>query len=126
MNTTIAQQIADEGGVEVYLHASTVHKSLLRFLTCGSVDDGKSTPDWSSAARHAPDLRKDQLSSLHNDSKRHGTRGRKNSTPGAAGGRLCRRSASRALPLMSPIATSLPKKRKFVSPNTRGTSSTHP
>lgn len=42
MNTTIAQQIADEGGVEAYLHAQQ-HKSLLRFLTCGSVDDGKST-----------------------------------------------------------------------------------
>lgn len=40
MNTTIAQQIADEGGVEAYLHAQQ-HKSLLRFLTCGSVDDGK-------------------------------------------------------------------------------------
>lgn len=42
MNTTIAQQIADEGGVEAYLHAQQ-YKSLLRFLTCGSVDDGKST-----------------------------------------------------------------------------------
>ena len=42
MNTTIAQQIANEGGVEAYLHAQQ-HKSLLRFLTCGSVDDGKST-----------------------------------------------------------------------------------
>ena len=39
MNTTIAQQIANEGGVEAYLHAQQ-HKSLLRFLTCGSVDDG--------------------------------------------------------------------------------------
>ena len=42
MNNAIAQQIAEQGGVEAYLHAQQ-HKSLLRFLTCGSVDDGKST-----------------------------------------------------------------------------------
>ncbi|WP_035897655.1 GTP-binding protein, partial [Franconibacter helveticus] len=71
MNTTIAQQIAKEGGVEAYLHAQQ-HKSLLRFLTCGSVDDGKSTL----IGRLLHDTRQiyeDQLSSLHNDSKRHGT-----------------------------------------------------
>lgn len=75
MNTTIAQQIADEGGVEAYLHAQQ-HKSLLRFLTCGSVDDGKSTL----IGRLLHDTRQiyeDQLSSLHTDSKRHGTQGEK-------------------------------------------------
>ncbi|VDR25124.1 Sulfate adenylyltransferase subunit 1 [Raoultella terrigena] len=75
MNTTIAQQIADEGGVEAYLHAQQ-NKSLLRFLTCGSVDDGKSTL----IGRLLHDTRQiyeDQLSSLHNDSKRHGTQGEK-------------------------------------------------
>jgi len=75
MNTTIAQQIADEGGVESYLHAQQ-HKSLLRFLTCGSVDDGKSTL----IGRLLHDTRQiyeDQLSSLHTDSKRHGTQGEK-------------------------------------------------
>lgn len=75
MNTTIAQQIADEGGVESYLH-SQQHKSLLRFLTCGSVDDGKSTL----IGRLLHDTRQiyeDQLSSLHTDSKRHGTQGEK-------------------------------------------------
>ncbi|MER1975455.1 sulfate adenylyltransferase subunit CysN [Pseudocitrobacter faecalis] len=73
MNSSIAQQIADEGGVEAYLHAQQ-HKSLLRFLTCGSVDDGKSTL----IGRLLHDTRQiyeDQLSSLHNDSKRHGTQG---------------------------------------------------
>ena len=52
------------------------HKSLLRFLTCGSVDDGKSTL----IGRLLHDTRQiyeDQLSSLHNDSKRHGTQGEK-------------------------------------------------
>jgi len=75
MNTTIAQQIADEGGVESYLHAQQ-NKSLLRFLTCGSVDDGKSTL----IGRLLHDTRQiyeDQLSSLHTDSKRHGTQGEK-------------------------------------------------
>lgn len=75
MNTVIAQQIADQGGVEAWLHAQQ-HKSLLRFLTCGSVDDGKSTL----IGRLLHDTRQiyeDQLSSLHNDSKRHGTQGEK-------------------------------------------------
>lgn len=71
----IAQQIADHGGVEAYLH-SQQHKSMLRFLTCGSVDDGKSTL----IGRLLHDTRQiyeDQLSSLQNDSKRHGTQGEK-------------------------------------------------
>ncbi len=75
MNNAIAQQIAEQGGVEAYLH-SQQHKSLLRFLTCGSVDDGKSTL----IGRLLHDTRQiyeDQLSSLHNDSKRHGTQGEK-------------------------------------------------
>ena len=75
MNTTIAQQIANEGGVEAWMHAQQ-YKSLLRFLTCGSVDDGKSTL----IGRLLHDTRQiyeDQLSSLHNDSKRHGTQGEK-------------------------------------------------
>lgn len=75
MNTVIAQQIAEQGGVEAWLHTQQ-HKSLLRFLTCGSVDDGKSTL----IGRLLHDTRQiyeDQLSSLHNDSKRHGTQGEK-------------------------------------------------
>ena len=75
MNNAIAQQIAEQGGVGGYLK-SQQHKSLLRFLTCGSVDDGKSTL----IGRLLHDTRQiyeDQLSSLHNDSKRHGTQGEK-------------------------------------------------
>lgn len=75
MNNVIAQQIAEQGGVEAWLHAQQ-HKSLLRFLTCGSVDDGKSTL----IGRLLHDTRQiyeDQLSTLHNDSKRHGTQGEK-------------------------------------------------
>lgn len=72
---SIAQQIAEQGGVEAYLHAQQ-HKSLLRFLTCGSVDDGKSTL----IGRLLHDTRQiyeDQLSTLHSDSKRLGTQGEK-------------------------------------------------
>ena len=75
MNNVIAQQIAQQGGVEAYLQAQQ-HKSLLRFLTCGSVDDGKSTL----IGRLLHDTRQiyeDQLSSLQTDSKRHGTQGEK-------------------------------------------------
>jgi len=75
MNNVIAQQIADQGGVEAWLTAQQ-HKSLLRFLTCGSVDDGKSTL----IGRLLHDTRQiyeDQLSSLQTDSKRHGTQGEK-------------------------------------------------
>src|SRR5260370_22421574 len=48
------------------------HKSLLRFITCGSVDDGKSTL----IGRMLYDSKmifKDQLSTLESDSKRLGT-----------------------------------------------------
>ena len=41
MNSHIQTAITEQG-IEAYLHAQQ-HKSLLRFLTCGSVDDGKST-----------------------------------------------------------------------------------
>ncbi|WJV53089.1 sulfate adenylyltransferase subunit CysN [Pectobacteriaceae bacterium CE90] len=75
MNHVIAKQIAEQGGVEAYLQAQQ-NKSLLRFLTCGSVDDGKSTL----IGRLLHDTRQiyeDQLSTLHSDSKRLGTQGEK-------------------------------------------------
>ena len=75
MNTTLAQQIANEGGVEAWMVAQQ-HKVCCVFQSCGSVDDGKSTL----IGRLLHDTRQiyeDQLSSLHNDSKRHGTQGEK-------------------------------------------------
>lgn len=75
INDAIARQIAEQGGVEAYLYAQQ-NKSLLRFLTCGSVDDGKSTL----IGRLLHDTRQiyeDQLTTLHNDSKRIGTAGEK-------------------------------------------------
>ncbi|MES3027209.1 MAG: sulfate adenylyltransferase subunit CysN [Pseudomonadota bacterium] len=63
--------IADD--IEAYLKAHE-HKSLLRFLTCGSVDDGKSTL----IGRLLYDSKmifEDQLAALEADSKRVGTQG---------------------------------------------------
>jgi bifunctional enzyme CysN/CysC len=63
--------IADD--IDAYLDAHQ-HKSLLRFITCGSVDDGKSTL----IGRLLYDSRmifEDQLEALHADSKRVGTQG---------------------------------------------------
>ena len=59
--------------IEAYLHEHQ-HKSLLRFITCGSVDDGKSTL----IGRLLYDSKmifEDQLAVLTADSKRIGTQG---------------------------------------------------
>jgi bifunctional enzyme CysN/CysC len=59
--------------IDAYLEANE-HKSLLRFITCGSVDDGKSTLIgrllWESKT-----LYEDQLAALEADSRRFGTQG---------------------------------------------------
>jgi len=62
-----------ETDIEGYLHAHE-HKSLLRFITCGSVDDGKSTL----IGRLLYDSKmifEDQLAALEADSKKVGTQG---------------------------------------------------
>ncbi|HEX2800810.1 MAG TPA: GTP-binding protein, partial [Phenylobacterium sp.] len=67
----VSDLVADD--IEAYLHAHE-HKSLLRFLTCGSVDDGKSTL----IGRLLYDSKmifEDQLAALEADSKRVGTQG---------------------------------------------------
>ena len=59
--------------IDAYLDAHQ-HKSLLRFITCGSVDDGKSTL----IGRLLYDSKmifEDQLATLESDSKRMGTQG---------------------------------------------------
>ena len=61
------------GEVEAYL-AEQGQKGLLRFLTCGSVDDGKSTL-IGRLLFDAKQIFEDQLSSLESDSKRFGTQG---------------------------------------------------
>ena len=59
--------------IDAYLHAHQ-HKSLLRFITCGSVDDGKSTL----IGRLLYDSKmifEDQMAALEADSKKVGTQG---------------------------------------------------
>jgi bifunctional enzyme CysN/CysC len=59
--------------IDAYLQAHE-HKSLLRFLTCGSVDDGKSTL-IGRLLYDAKMIFEDQLAALVADSKRVGTQG---------------------------------------------------
>src|SRR5271170_589140 len=59
--------------IDAYL-LSHQHKSLLRFITCGSVDDGKSTL-IGRLLFESKMIFDDQLSALERDSKRIGTRG---------------------------------------------------
>ncbi len=53
---------------------SRKHKELLRFITCGSVDDGKSTL-IGRLLYESKQIFDDQLAALESDSKRHGTQG---------------------------------------------------
>jgi bifunctional enzyme CysN/CysC len=62
-----------ETDVEAYLR-SHEHKSLLRFITCGSVDDGKSTL-IGRLLYESKMIFEDQLAALEADSKKVGTRG---------------------------------------------------
>jgi bifunctional enzyme CysN/CysC len=61
------------GDVDAYLDAQR-HKSLLRFITCGSVDDGKSTL-IGRLLYESKMIFDDQLAALERDSKKVGTRG---------------------------------------------------
>ncbi|MFO1120745.1 MAG: sulfate adenylyltransferase subunit CysN [Hyphomicrobiales bacterium] len=61
------------GDVEAYLQAQE-NKDLLRFITCGSVDDGKSTL-IGRLLYEAKMLFEDQLSALEADSRKMGTQG---------------------------------------------------
>jgi bifunctional enzyme CysN/CysC len=67
----VSTLIADD--IDAYLHQHQ-HKSLLRFITCGSVDDGKSTL----IGRLLYDSKmifEDQMAALETDSKKLGTQG---------------------------------------------------
>ena len=69
----MTEQLTNPAALKDYLHQQQ-NKSLLRFLTCGSVDDGKSTL----IGRLLYDSKlifDDQLATLNKDSKKHGTTG---------------------------------------------------
>jgi sulfate adenylyltransferase subunit 1 len=72
MNSAVEAQLA-ELGIEGYLKQHQ-YKSLLRFLTCGSVDDGKSTL-IGRLLHDSKQIYEDQLAAVHNDSQRVGTTG---------------------------------------------------
>lgn len=59
--------------IDAYLDAHQ-HKSLLRFITCGSVDDGKSTL-IGRLLYNSKMIFEDQLAALESDSAKHGTQG---------------------------------------------------
>ncbi len=63
--------IADN--IEQYLHQHE-NKELLRFITCGSVDDGKSTL-IGRLLHDSKMIFEDQLAAINKDSKKHGTTG---------------------------------------------------
>ena len=63
------------GEVRAWL-AEQESKELLRFITCGSVDDGKSTL-IGRLLYETKQIFDDQLAALESDSKRHGTQGEK-------------------------------------------------
>src|SRR5215831_7781767 len=67
----VSDMIAQD--IDAYLHAHE-HKSLLRLLTCGSVDDGKSTL-LGRLLYDAKMIFEDQLAALVADSQRVGTQG---------------------------------------------------
>jgi sulfate adenylyltransferase subunit 1 len=64
-----------EKDIDAYLKQHE-HKELLRFLTCGSVDDGKSTL-IGRLLHDSKMIYEDQLESVRSDSVRHGTTGEK-------------------------------------------------
>ncbi len=70
MNAYAAPQFSN---IESYLD-SQLRKSLLRFITCGSVDDGKSTM-IGRLLYESKMIFDDQLASLKNESKKFGTQG---------------------------------------------------
>lgn len=72
MNSAVETQLA-ELGIEGYLKQHQ-YKSLLRFLTCGSVDDGKSTL-IGRLLHDSKQIYEDQLAAVHSDSQRVGTTG---------------------------------------------------
>ncbi|MEW4983476.1 MAG: sulfate adenylyltransferase subunit CysN [Cycloclasticus sp.] len=69
----IEQNKLIESDIEAYLHQHE-NKELLRFITCGSVDDGKSTL-IGRLLHDSKMIFEDQLAAIHQDSKKHGTTG---------------------------------------------------
>lgn len=111
-NNSIAKQIAEKGGVEAYLKAQQ-YKGLLRFLTCGSVDDGKARL---SAAYYMTRARFTKTSYLLSITTVNGMEHRGKSSTLPYWSMAYRRNGNKASPLMSPIAISRLKSGSSSSP----------
>jgi len=76
MSQATAPAIAEDDSAEVFAEylASQEKKSFLRFITCGSVDDGKSTL-IGRLLFETKLIFEDQLAAIERDSRRHGTTG---------------------------------------------------
>lgn len=97
-------------------------KELLRFITCGSVDDGKSTL-IGRLFYESKMIYEDQLAAILKDSSRYGTTGEELDLALLPMG--SRMSDSRELRLMSPTVTSLQTSENLLSQIRPVTSSTH-
>lgn len=102
--------------IEAYLEQHQ-NKSLLRFITCGSVDDGKSTL----IGRLLYDSKmifEDQLAALESDSKRHGTQGGEIDFALLVDGLAAEREQSITIDVAYRFFTT--EKRKFIVADTPG------
>ena len=104
--------------IDAYLERHQ-HKSMLRFITCGSVDDGKSTL----IGRLLYDSKmifEDQLDALESDSRRVGPKARRSTSRYSSTDSPP--NASRASRSTSPTAFSPPKSASSSSPTAPATS----
>jgi len=102
--------------IDAYLDTHQ-HKSLLRFITCGSVDDGKSTL----IGRLLYDSKmifEDQLAALESDSARHGTQGGEIDFALLVDGLAAEREQGITIDVAYRFFTT--KKRKFIVADTPG------
>jgi bifunctional enzyme CysN/CysC len=93
------------------------NKELLRFITCGSVDDGKSTL-IGRLLYESKQIFDDQLDALENDSKRHGTQGKKIDFALLVDGLSAEREQGITIDVAYRFFTS--EKRKFIVADTPG------
>ncbi len=119
MNNHIQTAISEQG-IEAYLHAQQ-HKSLLRFLTCGSVDDGKSTL-IGRLLHDSQQIYEDQLKALESDSQKLGTTGEKLDLALLVDGLQAEREQGITIDVAYRYFSTA--KRKFIISDTRAMSST--
>ncbi|WP_158174970.1 sulfate adenylyltransferase subunit CysN [Grimontia hollisae] len=115
MNSVIEQQVA-ELGIEAYLDQHQ-NKSLLRFLTCGSVDDGKSTL-IGRLLHDSQQIYEDQLAAIHADSQKVGTTGDKPDLALLVDGLAAEREQGITIDVAYRYFST--KKRKFIIADTPG------